>query len=506
VRNQTLPSALPAGDLPPILHADLVGPIVDRRSWVWTIGPAYTGVFIWIPLLDRLGTSMLGETSLAELAVTAVLAAIACHFLLYVVPAAWGWNAGQRLSVVAASTFGAEGSERITGVGLGSAAVLVYAVSLFMAIRLTLLGLLLCGLISPAAIGTWTLGPLVLQSPVALLTCVFWIFITGMVSRLRLVSVITGLMKVYVPVALLLLGATALLTSSGLLTFDAVKASLAGLGLGQGAGVAPGMGSGKAEVFQLIFGYFALSGLLGADWGMAVRHPRDIRIGGWLAIILAGSYCTVLSLLTVAGAVGKLGHAPAGQADGLTLPLTFHWAVFHGIGGVTGGVILMLFGLATLAPGCYAVGIAAQRFSARWPGIARSSWIWLAGLGAFVLVATSWAGQTGQVFGLLGAIFAAATGALVADALRQKLNWPGVLAGWNPPGIAAWAAGVLVGLVPLLGDLLRWPAAQRFQPAALYAFLASACLFLLLSALGLQATPADGPRGPSGPGGRDAIH
>ena len=46
---------------------------------------------------------------------------------------------------------------------------------------------------------------------------------------------------------------------------------------------------------------------MGVDWGMAVRHRRDIRIGGWIAIILAGSYCPILSLLTVAGAVGKMG-------------------------------------------------------------------------------------------------------------------------------------------------------------------------------------------------------
>ena len=308
VRNQTPPLAPLPGGLPPILHADLVGPIVDRRSWVGTIGPAYAGTFIWIPLLDRLGISIQGETSLAQLAVSAVLAAFACYFLLYLVPAAWGWKAGRRLSVVAASTFGTEGSEWVTGVGLGFAAILVYGVSLFMAIRLTLLGLLLCGMISPSACGTWTLGPAVLQNPVALLTCIFWIFIIGMLNRLRLVSVIVGLMKVYAPVALLLLGGTALLTASGLLTFDAVKASLPGLG--QGGGVAPGSGSGKAGVFQLIFSYFAVSGLMGVDWGMAVRHERDIRIGGWLSIILAGSYCSILSLLTVAGALGILGRDP----------------------------------------------------------------------------------------------------------------------------------------------------------------------------------------------------
>jgi cytosine permease len=486
VSNDSRPIALPTGDLPPILRADLAGPIVDRQSWVWTIGPAYGGVFVWIPLLDRLGTSMLGKPSLAELALTAVLAAVACHFLLYLVPAEWGWNAGHRLSVVASSTFGAEGSEWITGIGMGLAAIVVYAVSLFMAIRLTLLGLVLCGLISPGSFVPWRLGPLVLQNPVILLTCIFWIFITGMVNRLSIVSVIAGLMKVYVPVAMILLGSTALLASSGLLTFDAVKDSLAGVGVVERAGAVPAVGTGRTGVFQLIFGYFALSGLLAVDWGMTVKKPIDIRIGGWLSIILAGSFCFVMSLLTVAGAVGKQGRALADQLNGPTDPLTFHWAIFHGIGGLTGGVILMLFGLATLAPGCYAVGLAAQRFSTWWPGLSRSTWIWLTGLGAFVLVGTSWAGQIEQIFGLMGAAFAPAAGALVADALRQRMRWPGIRAGWNPPGIAAWVAGTLVGLVPLVGDLMRRPAAQRFQPAALYAFLVAGCLFWVLSAAGLE--------------------
>jgi len=514
VRTHTRPIAPPAQGPPPILQADLAGPIVACRSWVWTIGPAYAGVFLWIPLLDRLGTWIPSEPSLAQLAATAILAALACYVLLFLGPAVWGWKARQRLSVVAASTFGAGGSEWITGVALGLAAVLVYAVSLYMSIRLIFLGLLLCGLIPPVVLESWRFGPLVLQSPVTLVTCIFWIYITGMVSRLRMVSVIVGLMKVYTPVALLLLAATALLASSGLFTLGAARTSVAGVGTD--LELAPAIAGGKAQIFQLIFGYFALSGLVGVDWGMAARYPRDIRIGGWISVILAGSYCTVVSLLTVAGVVGKLGGIPADPGDGLTIPFTFHWAVVHGIGGITGGLILMLFGVATLAPGCYAVGTAAQRFSAHWPRIRRKFWIWMTGLGAFVLIAMSWAGRFEEIFGLLGAVFAPAAGALVADALRQKGNWPGIRTGWNPPGVVAWAFGALAGLTPLLGALLDWPAALRFQPAALFAFLTGACLFLILSALGLERPLAGVPatasepahdhrQVPSGSGGPDAM-
>ena len=84
---------------------------------------------------------------------------------------------------------------------------------------------------------------------------------------------------------------------------------------------------------------------------------------------------------------------------------------------------------------------------------------------------------------------------MVGDAIRQKGHWRGVRPGWNPAGVAAWGLGVLVGLVPLLGDLVQWSAARRFQPASLYAFLASAGFFLVFSALGRGAAAGQPARG-----------
>ena len=53
-------------------------------------------------------------------------------------------------------------------------------------------------------------------------------------------------------------------------------------------------------------------------------------------------------------------------------------------------------------------------------------------------------------------------------------------------GLLAWGLGVAVGLLPVLGALIDWSAARRFQPAALYAFLTSAGLYLALASLGLE--------------------
>jgi hypothetical protein len=194
--------------------------------------------------------------------------------------------------VVGASTFGTLGSEWITGVAVGLAAIVWYAVSIYLAIKLTLLGLLSCGLIAAAALEPWKLGPLVVESPVFLLTALFWVYITGMASLLRLVGVIVALMQVYAPVALLLLGVTALWTSPGLSSFGAGRALALSLD--------PGLGQadpGGPQIVQLVFGYFAFAGLLAVEWGMVLRNRSDVRIGGWVAVILAGACCAVLTPL-----------------------------------------------------------------------------------------------------------------------------------------------------------------------------------------------------------------
>ena len=87
-----------------------------------------------------------------------------------------------------------------------------------------------------------------------------------------------------------------------------------------------------------------------------------------------------------------------------------------------------------------------------------------------MLVTVSWAGPHGVIFSLMGAVFAPAIGTIVADAWRQKGQWRGIRMGLEPCGVIAWAAGLLVGIVPLLGTLFSSPLAQDVQPASLLAF------------------------------------
>jgi hypothetical protein len=206
---------------------------------------------------------------------------------------------------------------------------------------------------------------------------------------------------------------------------------------------------------------------------MAARSPRDVRTGGRVGVLLAGWFCVVAAIVTVAGALGTSRSVPAeaiSPPEALIMPGSLHWAVVHGIGGVTGGVLLLLLGLASLAPACYAVPAYAERLQAHWPAPRLAWWIWLGSLPSFVLVATSWAGRLEVVFGLMGAFIAPIVGVISAEALRERFRWKGVRQGWHLPGVLAWALGATAGV------LLR----GRIEPASLFAYGIAAASYTLL--------------------------
>lgn len=475
----TTEGVLPDAELPPILTADLAGPPFAPRGWVWTIAPAYAGLFVWEPLHDRLGTCLSDKTSFGWLAASSVLAMIACYILLYLAPALSGWAARRRLSVVGASAFGTIGSEWITGVAVAFGAIGFHAVSVYMSLRLTLLGLIALGLVPPSVLDRMNAGPFVLEGPMVLASALFWLFITVSANGLRLTGVIVALMLVYTPVALMLLGLTTVLACSRY-SSPAVATQIAAAA-GQSA---PGV-SGWPNLFQILFAGFALAGLSAVDWGMVVRRRPDVRVGGWISIIVAGSYCAILSLLTVRVAVGRTGAIDGTRAR-IADPLTFHGAIFHGIGGYAGGVILMLFGLAALAPSVFAVFTYSTRLGLHWPGIGRRGWAWLGAGLAFALIATTLASRVESTFGVMGAVFAPAVGVMTADFLRHRGARRRIYGRVNPSGLIGWGAGCLVGLVPTVGAVLGWREAIDFQPAALFAYLVAAVASMSLATLGFE--------------------
>jgi cytosine permease len=297
-------------------------------------------------------------------------------------------------------------------------------------------------------------------------------------------------MKVYTPAALALLVATALALGSGLRHFD--HASLAALVAGP---IEPNEAKTLFQFMNLIFGFFAMPALAAIDWGRVVESERDIEQGGVVGVAFGGGLTPILGLLCVAGAVGGLLASQEGAPDQLGAlraaiegrdPLTFHWAIEKGIGGRIGATLLILFGMATLAPACYSAHGYGRRFHDCWFRLGRRTWTWIGAIPAVVLVATAWAERTELIFTIMGALFAPAIGSLVADYRRQRGRWGGFRSGINPAGLIAWLVGASVGLIPLIGAWFRIELARNVQPATILAFATGYLVYEGLARFGME--------------------
>jgi purine-cytosine permease-like protein len=242
-------------------------------------------------------------------------------------------------------------------------------------------------------------------------------------------------------------------------------------------------------MIELVFGFFATAGALSADWGAVSRTERDVRLGGWVGVTFAAWTVATLALLTVAGAQARLAQAGALIINdpALNLDYTFRGAVLIGIGGTLGAAILLVFGLGSLAPTCYAAYLFGHHFEATWPQLRRIRWTVIGTVAAWLLIASGYSGRLATLFALIGAALAPLVAALAADSLRQRGAWHGPRRGINPPGLIAWAIGLAVGLVPVVSQAAGWYAGARFQPAAVFAYLAAFVTYFVLAACGAEA-------------------
>jgi cytosine permease len=466
------------GFLPPILRTEQETAPLARAPWYLTIAPAYLGIFVWAPFFDSLWVGDLTRLPLAWLIASAVFASLLCFGLLYFIPASWGCQTGRPLGILAASTFGTVGSEWITGIGVGVACIFWYAVAIDYAVDSTLLGLKACGLIVADSLHAWNLGPIVVKCPVYLCTALFWIYITGTAGLWKLPGVVVALMRVYAPIALLLLTAVALgmLPNVGSYSLETATMIVEKTGFTD-------RWRGHGSVVQLMTGFFAMAGLASVDWGATVMRRRDVVLDGLTGIVLTGSWTAIMSLLVVTGAAAQLQNENTWWWSDDPFRLSFRWAVFYGIGGVPGGAILILFGLAALAPACYSTWVYGQKLSTHWPRLGQSGWTWIGGAIAFVLGATSYASQIEWTFSVMGDVFAPAVGAIAGDWLRTRGVWPGIRPGVNRLGLVAWGAGFGVALVLEVDRAYNPGSIPWWRSTAICGFVASFVVYVTLAGL-----------------------
>ncbi len=170
-------------------------------------------------------------------------------------------------------------------------------------------------MIAADSLHTWDLGPIVVKGPVYLCTALFWIYITGTAGLWNLPGVVVALMRVYAPVALVLLTAVAvwMLPNDG-------SNSLANAALIVEKTGFTDRWRGHGSAVQLMTGFFAMAGLAGVDWGGRVPRRRDVVLGGLTGIVLAASWTAIMSLLVVSGAVAQLRNESAWWSSRLSVP------------------------------------------------------------------------------------------------------------------------------------------------------------------------------------------
>ncbi|WP_337174382.1 hypothetical protein [Paludisphaera sp.] len=415
-----------------------MAPMPPPRGWARTVAPAFLGVVTWFPLLDALGAIDAGA-AVGDRWLSCLLALGACYALVYLPLAGLGLRTRGRLPVVAASALGARGAEWIAGVLHGSFAALWGSVAIWYSVRMTLDGLSAWGLL-----GHWDARPEVmgvtLESPLVLASLAWWAFIIIAANGLNLMGVIAALMRVYAPFAgVLVVAAAAVAWWNG----EAI-----------GGGSAARAGGFEPRSFQFVFAAFAFAGVMAVEWGAATRDRRDARLGGWTAILAAGAVTTLAAI--VLGSLGPMDTTWRRAADSAD-----RWMI---------GALVLLLGLASLAPACYASSLFASRFRAHWPGMGKWKGVGLSYLLFVVPGAVGFAGDVETIAGISGALFAPLAGVLAVEALRRDQGE--IRPGWRIPGIAAWGAGVVVGLAPVVA-----PGLGRLQPAALMGWGVAAAVY-----------------------------
>jgi cytosine permease len=494
-------------DLPATLQDALAAPYQDRRSWQNEIAPTYIGLFLLLIYYDQLGRQTLSFGGLLWSLLGAGVGGLLCFGLLYYVPAMWGFQSRQPLVVVATSTFGAAGAPWVPGLVTGLAHLGWFAVSVYVAADVALRGLVACGLIAPAALEPARLGGVRLESPLFLFVMFFW-SLSAATLGIRLVRVVAAVLKGYAVFPALVLAGAMIWALPGLGQFTPLRIDPL---------TAEPMPHGGWWAFlmmiQLVTGFFALSGASAADWGAVSRDARDVRLGGLVGVFLAAWTLAAIPLFTVAGALGRTSGAadlkselaaqvrlqdayekadPTLEVDrGEVLAIgaenfTLHGALLRGVGGYLAAAMLFLLGLALLGPTCFNPFVFGHRFAAVAPRLKRWVWSLIGTVAAWPIMALGLPARSELVFGVLAALVTPVVGAMAADYLRNRGQWPGPRRGVNAAGVLAWSLGCAAGLVPLIAAEAGWPDWLILQPATMLGFVVAFLAYAALAALGLE--------------------
>jgi len=529
-----------AGGVPSYLAQAKPNPMSNRAPWYKNTAQSYAGIFLWIAFFDQLGGTTGGPGALAMANLGVAILALVCAgalsvVLFYLVPGLLGMKTGLPLYIVGTSTFGTKGGYFLPGIFMGLLQIGWYSVATYYAAGMVLKGV---GL-DRFAVSIYGEGGQF--SVVFVITAVIWGYLFAFLGAkgIQYVARVATFLPLLI-IVMLIVGAVSALR--GLEDYDRTKAAEAAFAaanmldlekeqaLKEAAGrteaeaaaaaaaartafaakparagaleavpiteeqraVVSGLGlAGFFLVVQMVIGFFATAGAVGADFCSNNRNAEDVWLGGIVGIGFAIVFAGALALLTVAGAQGQL-VANLGDAE-----VTWGGLADYSYGGSLpvvsaglGKVMLILFAIGSMAPACFCSFIIGNSLSTMLGSERTRVPLTLGGATiGIVLAALGVAGNLETFFGLIGASFGPVIGAMIADYLLSGGKWAGPRAGISFPGYAAWLLGFGVGVLnhPWVGVLPGW------HMTSIYSLVVGFVVYLLLAKMGLEPKAVEIP-------------
>ncbi len=197
----------------------------------------------------------------------------------------------------------------------------------------------------------------------------------------------------------------------------------------------------------------------------------------------------LIVVMNTASSPGMLDRDPrVGPADPLLM--SFRWAVFEGTDlfpGIVAATILILFGLAALAPGVSSLARFSDSISTHWPSMSPRRVTFIACCVAFLLMVTGQVDRLGLFYRAAGIVFSPLLGAMAGDLLGKSPGAIVLRAGINSAGIIAWGTGVAAGLLIFFTTALQPDFLGSLQPESVFGMLVSACVYRLLCRSGFES-------------------
>jgi cytosine permease len=433
--------------LPDYIAKAAPNPPTNRAPWYVNTAPTYAGIFLWVAFYQSLAVGTIDRASLGVCMLALAVAGLLSFLLYYYAPAMLGMKTGYPLYVVGSSTFGTAGGYLMPGLLMGILQVGWFAVGTFFATKF-----ILSGIGSDAQVG----------SPLFTIISIVWGYTMAYIGA-KGIQYVASVSR-YLNVISFLMVLTVFVKTMG--------------GTGQHALTAPpDSGAAFKLLIQAVIGFFATAGAAGADFGMNNRNDSDVRLGGFVGIMLTILYAAGLPILSVAGARALNPNITSFTYD----------AVIASLGGILASSMFFLFAIASIPSACFCALIAGNSFSTMIPGVKRMSSMMAAVTVAIALAATGIAENLIGFFTIVGASFGPICGAMTADYLLSGKKWAGPREGISLAGYGAWALGFLVGILPFLP--VSPEVKSMAQPAVVYSYITGFVVYLILAKLGLEPKP-----------------